>query len=153
MLKSKNKLLRKGRLEQADALAVRIGVAIGRACAGRLVGITNNSKNGSKLMWEKVREITGKRKHVQVNGIDPVSLNMHYAYTSTDLQYQAPVLRHTCCPEQSWPTEHTVFRALEQIKPTSPGLDGLPAWYLKLAAPALSEPLAWLFIESPFQTR
>ena len=41
-----------------------------------------------------------------------------------------------------------VFRALEQIKPFSPGLDGLPAWYLKLAAPALSEPLVWLFRKS-----
>ena len=61
---------------------------------------------------------------------------------------QAPLLRHTCCTEQSWPTEHTVFRALEQIKPTFSGLDGLPAWYLKLAAPAPSELLAWLFKKS-----
>jgi len=75
MLRSKNKLLKKGRLEQAEAITTRIGVAITKACEGRLGGLNSNSKNGSKLMWEKVREITGKGRQAQVNGVDPVSLN------------------------------------------------------------------------------
>ena len=104
MLRSKNKLLKKGRLEQAEALTTRIGVAITKACEGRLVGLNSNSKNGSKLMWEKVREITGKRRQTPVNGVDPVSLNVHYATTSTYLQYCVPVPRHTCCPLPSWPS-------------------------------------------------
>jgi len=37
-------------------------------------------------MWENIREIAGKERQAQVNGIDPVSLNVHYATTSTDLQ-------------------------------------------------------------------
>jgi len=63
-------------------------------------------------MWEKIREITGKERQAQVNGIDPVGLNVHYATTSTDLQYCAPVPRHTCSPLQSWPSEQTVFLEL-----------------------------------------
>ena len=34
---------------------------------------------------------------------------------------------------------------LDTLSPTAMGLDGLPAWFLPLAAPALSEPLTRLF--------
>ena len=34
---------------------------------------------------------------------------------------------------------------LDTLNPTAMGLDGLPAWFLRLAAPALSEPLTRLF--------
>ena len=37
---------------------------------------------------------------------------------------------------------------LHHMKPTSPGLDGMQAWFLKLAAPAISETLAWLYRKS-----
>ena len=96
----------------------------------------------------KVREITGKGWQAQVDGVDPVSINVHYATTPTDLQSCAPVRRHTCCPLQSWPSEETVFLELQHMKPTSPGSDGLLAWFLKLAALALSGPLALLYRKS-----
>ena len=37
---------------------------------------------------------------------------------------------------------------LEHIKDTAAGPDGLPAWFLRLAAPAIARPLAWLYNQS-----
>ena len=34
---------------------------------------------------------------------------------------------------------------LDQLRPTSTGLDCLPAWFLKLGAPVFSKPIASLF--------
>ena len=42
---------------------------------------------------------------------------------------------------------------LDQLRPTSTGLDLLPAWFLKLAAPVFCKPIAYLFnlsISVPF---
>ena len=42
-------------------------------------------------------------------------------------------------------SECTVFQMLDQLCPTSTGLDRLPAWFLKLGAPLFSKPIAYLF--------
>ena len=34
---------------------------------------------------------------------------------------------------------------LDNVKPTAVGLDSLPHWFLKLAAPSISLPLSYLF--------
>jgi len=34
---------------------------------------------------------------------------------------------------------------LDQLRPTSTGLDYLPAWFLKLGAPIFCKPIAYLF--------
>ena len=38
-------------------------------------------------------------------------------------------------------TEYSVFRMLDTLKSTSMDLDGLPDWFIRLAAPAFAEPL------------
>jgi len=38
-----------------------------------------------------------------------------------------------------------MFRMLDTLRPTSAGLDGLPAWYLKVSAPIFCNQLAYLF--------
>ena len=37
---------------------------------------------------------------------------------------------------------------LDHLKPTATGLDMLPAWFLRLAAPVIAAPLALLFNQS-----
>jgi len=39
-------------------------------------------------------------------------------------------------------------RILDTLKPTATGLDGLPAWYLRIGAPVFYKPLAILFNRS-----
>jgi hypothetical protein len=45
-------------------------------------------------------------------------------------------------------TEWQVFRMLDTLKPTATGLDGIPAWFLRLGAPLFAAPLAELFNQS-----
>ena len=42
-------------------------------------------------------------------------------------------------------TEFEVFQILDNLRPTSTGLDDLPSWFLRMAAPMFSRPLADLF--------
>ena len=39
-------------------------------------------------------------------------------------------------------TEHRMFRILDRLKPKATGLDGLPAWFMRLGAPVFSRTLA-----------
>jgi hypothetical protein len=41
-------------------------------------------------------------------------------------------------------SEPQVFRLLDSLKPTATGPDGLPSWFLRLAAPLISKPLTHL---------
>ena len=62
MLRRKNRLMKKGKLEQAGALAIRIGDAIRRYNSNRLA--LTDSKSGSKVLWSRVKEITGKGRQL-----------------------------------------------------------------------------------------
>ena len=42
-------------------------------------------------------------------------------------------------------SEMTVFRMLDTLRPTSPGPDGLPTWFLKISAPSFCTPLTFLY--------
>ena len=78
--------MRSGRVEEAGALAERIGKEITRRNKGRLTAI---SRKSSKDLWATVRQLTG-RKHddsVAVDGITAESLNDHYAAISSDHGY------------------------------------------------------------------
>ena len=37
---------------------------------------------------------------------------------------------------------YRIFKILDKLKPTSTGMDQLPAWFLRLGAPIFSKPLA-----------
>ena len=44
--------------------------------------------------------------------------------------------------------QEEVFRILDRLKPTATGLDGIPAWYLRLGAAVFAAPIADLFNKS-----
>jgi len=97
-----------------------------------------------KSVWKAVRQITGTKHSITVaDGISAESLN---ASISTDQDYSHPKLRSTCSIEnQEFVSEWTVFQMLDQLQPTSTGLDCLPGWFLKLGAPVFCKPIAYLF--------
>jgi len=85
-LRRKNRLMRAGRIEEANALAARIGKEIATRCKTRLCKV--DGKVDSKSMWAAVRELTGRRREDStVDGITATSLNQHYASISTDASY------------------------------------------------------------------
>jgi len=144
-LRRKNRLMRAGRIEEADCLAERIGKDIIKSNKARLSHI--NPKTGAKEMWTAVRQLTGRKADTpSVPGVTADSLNNHYAAISTDKHYQVPP-RKSIDPSSSssYISEWRLFQILDTLRPTATGLDHLPAWFLRLAAPFLYKPLTRLF--------
>jgi len=89
MLRRKNRLMRKGRGEEASALARRIGNEITRHTETQLSLVHENVD--SREMWACVRRLTGKNQNFdRVEGITVESLNDHYSQISTDRDYTPP---------------------------------------------------------------
>jgi hypothetical protein len=144
-LRRKNRLMRAGRVEEAGALSVRIRKEMMRNSRMRLCKI--GGRADAKDMWEAVRRITGRQQGIAaVDGITAESLNDYYAANSTDPDYKPPIYKQSvisCQPD--YLTEYQVFKILDKLKSTATGLDGLPAWFLRLGAPVFCEPIARLF--------
>jgi len=100
-------------------------------------------------MWAGVRQVTGKSHsdHAMADGISATSINLHYAAISTDKDYEVPSQKQTSIthPHLEYLSEWEVFRQLDVLHPTATGLDELPAWFIKLAAPVFCKPITRLF--------
>ena len=147
MLRKRNKLMHMNKIEAANALTARISQLI----------TTNNASTfakpnmTNKELWEKVRTVSGSSSKKQSNpvpGITAESLNNHYASISTDKNYIQPTKKPEESDFQNTVEEFEVFTMLDNIKATSAGLDGIPYWYLRVAAPFVSKPIAHLFNHS-----
>ena len=73
-------------------------------------------------------------------------LNDYFAKVSSDGSYK-PALKKVTAETQieNEFSESEIFNLLDKVKPTAFGLDFLPYWFLKLAAPSIALPLAHLF--------
>jgi len=91
-------------------------------------------------MWAAVRQLTGRQPNVaSVDGVTAETLNDHYAAISTDNNYTAaaskqPTMLTTTTMQTALVCDWQVFKALDSLRPTATGLDGLPAWFLRVAA-------------------
>ena len=106
-----------------------------------------DGRTDAKQMWAAVRQLTGRRQQTAaVAGVTAESLNNHYAAISTDANYILPTLKHPTSPANpEYMPEYRVFQMLDHLHPTATGLDKLPAWFLRLGAPAFCKPIAHLF--------
>jgi len=106
MLRRKNRLMHARRMEEADAMALRVRKAITRHSTKWLRGI--DTKKNAKDAWAKIREIThGKSEEnsQSVSGITAQILNDHYAAISTDSNYQPTQTKLTVAPRDSFISE------------------------------------------------
>src|SRR6218665_2279004 len=143
MVRRKNRLMRSGRLEEASALARRIGIAIQKANNKHLRNI--DPQAGPADLWRRVNQVINKRTTDGDSGVlTAASLNEQYARTSNDNAYSEPLKKHTVLKQQALVSEYRMFRLLDRLHHTADGLDDLPAWFLRLAAPAFVYPLAYL---------
>jgi len=69
LLRRKNRLTRAGCLEEAGAVAKKIGDIIKRRCRTRLSNI--NGRVDSKKMWIEVRKLSGQKPTVPVAALHP----------------------------------------------------------------------------------
>ena len=144
MLRQKNRLMHGGRILAADALTTQIQREIVAFNAARLS--PSGVKRGSKELWKAVAQITGKSKKVEAEyPVDADTLNQYFANISTDPKYLPPTPKLTVNKYTEFFTEQRVFRMLDTVKQTATGLDCIPSWFLRIAAPFLSLPIAHLF--------
>jgi len=86
--------MRRGRAEEASALAQRIGKEITQRTKTQLKSIQGNVD--CKKIWACVCRLTGKKPHDDhVEGISAESLYNHYSKMSTDPKYVAQLLNLT----------------------------------------------------------
>ena len=98
-------------------------------------------------MWDEVKKLTGKEKSNEhhFKNFTCTQLNEHYAAVSFDEGSRVLYKKSTCSQHVDFVTKFSVFRALDTLKKTSAGLDGIPHWFLQIAAPWISKPIAHLF--------
>jgi len=137
-------LMHKGKIEEANALAIKIGTLITKHNSRQLTNLKEGKE--SVDLWRMVKKVTGRNSYqVSPPGITSDTLNNHYASISNDPAYAPPISRASCNKASTTVfTEYKVFRILDQLKNTATGLDSLPAWYLRISAPVLAKPLAAL---------
>jgi len=119
-LRRMNRLMRAGRIEEASALARRIGKDIARCNETRLTHLS--PRTGVKDLWAAVRHLTGRKTTLEVtDGITAESLNHHYARVSTDPGYQMPKHKLTtarCAGTEELVTENRTFAILDKLHNT-----------------------------------
>jgi len=144
-LRRRNRLRRAGRVDEASALAQRIGKDIANRNRSRLSRI--NPKTCAKDLWKAVKQLTGRRENSEtVDGITAESLNQHYAEISRDASYHMPQHKPTAHHlDTQVVTEWQLFQILDKLPSTATGMDNLPAWFLRIGAPVFCKPLTYLF--------
>ena len=147
LLRRKNRLMRSNRVEEASAVAERIGKAIVKANRKELNDL--DPRHGTQNLWHRVNKLIHKpRGQDQTSQVSAEDLNTHYAAISTDPAYVAPPLRHTAQTDTPILAEMSVFNMLDHLRPTAEGNDRMPAWFLRLLAPVILHALTHLINRS-----
>ena len=145
LLRVKNKLMRKGRVEKAECISKRILKLI----IAKNVSIFSpaNPIKDTRDLWSRVNDITGKGgkpKH-DISCTTADELNIHYSTVSTDHNYVRPLHRVTVGKPDERISEEQVFKLLDTLKNSSPGRDSIPSWFLRTVAPFLAKPLSEVY--------
>src|SRR5208282_4644712 len=136
-LRRKNRLMRAGRVDEANALATRIGATIKRR---NLVKLQNTDmRTGAKEVWDKLRQLTKGSTNGKLvpPGITADMLNRHYASMSSDPSYQPSKVKVTCHKPQTHITDYEVFYILDHLRPTATGLNHIPSLVPTFNSPCL----------------
>src|SRR5688572_20623184 len=96
--------MRSNRVEEASAVAERIGKAIVKANRKELNDL--DPRHGTQNLWRRVNKLIHKpRGQDQTSQVSAEDLNTHYDAISTDPAYVAPPLRQTAvCSEDFFPS-------------------------------------------------
>ena len=147
LLRKKNKLMRQGKLNEADNISIKIQRLI---CNKKSTLLRVDSPRQPTEMWSQINKILKpkiKQENLQENDqINARNLNSHYANVSTDNNYKCPQLKKTVANNSEvYFQEMDVHKALTQLKRTATGYDNLPYWFLKITADFLYKTITQLF--------
>jgi len=153
MLRKRNRYIRANRPEQANSLTKRITILV-RAASSRTLAAPRGTRITSKALWSSVNQVlnkpafntsSGNSHSSQTTNFQSAKFNEHYAAVSQDPSPGDPLPKHTAFEGLDWPSEYQVFSALDRLSPTAAGIDGIPYWLYKYAAPYISAPLSALY--------
>ena len=145
LLRKKNRLMQKGKVEHASSLATKIGSLIAKFNSSRLSQVTSGTFN----MWAEVKKLTGTSKTLFLpDSLNATTLNQHYKDISKTCNINHYNMHRVATQDSSMQlatvNEMSVFHLLDKLKCTAAGPDNIPFWFLKLAAPIISAPLTFL---------
>jgi hypothetical protein len=144
MLRRRNTLMRASRVEQANAISVKIGAVIIKRNSAHFK--ESGSKYDPKGMWAKVRQLSNRSQPRTVcTDITATDLTNNFCAISQDQSYSHPPLRLTVTKPSDIVSESDIFYLLDHLKPTATGLDNLPSWFLKISAPFIAVHVSDLF--------
>ena len=135
LLSERNKLLRKGIVQDAGFLQPRIAQLIKE----NQLNLTKVNKQkhdmGSRSLLEVIDKLTGRvGSSVNLSSLFNVNdINSHFQSINTDISYVEPALLEIMTELHKVPVIHeiSVFKALEHVKRTATGPDDLPFWFWK----------------------
>jgi len=141
LLRRRNKLMRRGNINAAGELSVKIGQLIIKYRENELSDV--NYKDAKKL-WSKVRTAPGTNSRAVTLGAkfgpefdDLDSINTHFATTATDPDYNVDEINaiieslHENGLINHSVSEYEIYKLLTSVKKTAPGSDNIPYWVFK----------------------
>ena len=132
--------------EEACSIALKIGKEIAKYNSSRLKHLGKDTSSAD--LWDAVRQVITQSKQNSTSpptSITAIELNDHYSSISTDNCYSEPLKKSTVMISNNPISEMQVFYILDSLHHTAEGLDGLPAWFIRVAAPFFSKAIAHLF--------
>lgn len=151
LLRRRNKLMRRGKIDTAGELSAKIGRLIAEHREHELRDV--NYKDTKKL-WSKVRAAPvparaatlGSKYGSQFDDLD--ALNTHFANIATDPDYDIDYINaiidsvHDNGLITRPVYDYEIYRLLSAVKRTAPGSDNIPYWVFKHCAVELSGVIA-----------
>lgn len=149
LLRKRNKLMKKGKNDEAESITSKIGSLISSQLKQTFSKV---DAGNTKSLWSAVR--LGKPKSCSFNLGNSDELNEFFVSVATDPEYDIDNItakkrsNSRADSVQDSLTEYEVYRILSTIKKTSAGPDGLPFWVFKECATQLSPVTTFLLNKS-----
>ena len=135
LLCKRNKLLRKGMVQEAGSLQPRITQLIKENQLNLTKVNKQKHDTGSKSWWKVIDKLTGRvGSSMNLSSLFNVNdINTHFQSINTDINYVEPALLEIVPELHKVPVIHeiSVFKALARMKRTATGPDDLPFWFWK----------------------
>jgi hypothetical protein len=141
MLNKRNRLRRKGKVQEADALAEKINSMITSLQAKHLDGL---STANPKELWKAVHSCSGQKRSSGSQSEllnNPNQVNQFFANVSTSKNYDIAKINELRSKETTsasgdttgfpYLEEYEIEILLRRLKNTSPGIDEVPCWFFK----------------------
>ena len=148
LLRKRNCFIKKGMLDEANALQPRIDHLILENQVSAIKSTNDRHQWSSRKWWKTVDQITGRSsKEVPLFNIFNLDdLNQHFQHINTDCHYESPTtMKITDDTYLPIIDENTTLIFLSTVKRTAAGPDGIGHWFWRHFALYLAPAITYLF--------